>query len=188
MSTEILRRLDKALGRMEVTADPSEFHGMLVGLICANGELAREQWLAQTLPADEPGRPQDALGTLSELYSETVRQMRSTLMDFQPLLPDDDDPLVERVDALSEWCQGFLAGLAMGGIDAPEKLPGDVGEVMQDLVEITRASGYEFAEDEDDENAYGELVEYVRTGVLLVNEELNPTKAPPIMNEDKTIH
>ncbi len=32
---------------------------------------------------------------------------------------------------------------------------------------------------EAEESAYAEIVEYVRVGVLLINEEMHPLKAPP---------
>ncbi len=65
-------------------------------------------------------------------------------------------------------------------------LPADSGEVMRDLVEIARASSYDLSGGEEDEASYNELLEYVRTGVLLINEELNPTQAPPQGNT--TLH
>ena len=32
-------------------------------------------------------------------------------LKFEPLLPSDDAPLAEQVEALAVWCQGFLSGV-----------------------------------------------------------------------------
>jgi len=58
-------------------------------------------------------------------------------------------------------------------------LPADVREILRDLVEISKVA-FEAAEaGEEEERAYAEIVEYVRVGVLLINEEMHPVKAPP---------
>jgi hypothetical protein len=67
----------------------------------------------------------------------------------------------------------------LGGIGDTAELPGDVAEIIQDISEISRADVDGGAQGEDEENALSELVEYVRMSVLLVNEELQPMKAPP---------
>ncbi len=49
---------------------------------------------------------------------------------------------------------------------------------MRDFAEIA-GTGFDVEIDETNETAYSEIVEYVRVGVLLINEELQPIKAPP---------
>ncbi len=83
-------------------------------------------------------------------------------MEFAPLLPDDDEPLAERATALAQWCQGFLYGLGTGRLNSIDELPGEVGEIVHDLTEISRATPGEEDPTEDDEQAYAELVEFVR--------------------------
>jgi uncharacterized protein YgfB (UPF0149 family) len=103
------------------------------------------------------------------------------------LLPGEEAALPERADALGSWCQGFLLGLSLGGVQDIGKLPGDAAEVVRDMVELSRAGSYELSGSDEDENAYAELLEYVRTGALLVNEEMNPIKAPPVV-DPKSLH
>ena len=50
-------------------------------------------------------------------------------------------------------------------------------ELIRDLVEIARAGHDVSQEDENDEESYMQLYEYVRMGVLLINEELQPIEA-----------
>ena len=106
------------------------------------------------------------------------------------MLPDDDDSLTQRVNAIGDWSQGYLIGLSLGGITDFAPLPDDAREIAKDLLEISRAgTSYDLEGNEEDENAYAELVEYLRVGVLLINEELQPTQAAPLDNEsDATLH
>src|SRR5271170_819112 len=81
--------------------------------------------------------------------------------------------------ALAQWCQGFLYGLGAGRITDASELPGEVGEIVRDFIAITRADADAAEEaDEADENAYAELVEFVRVGVQLLFEELAVARAP----------
>ena len=100
-------------------------------------------------------------------------------------MPDDDQPLRRRVEALSNWCQGFLLGLGLGGVREGSGLPGDSQEVMRDFAEISRL-GHGDGNKEEEESAYAEIVEYVRMAVLLVYEELRPLRvARPV---DAPVH
>jgi uncharacterized protein YgfB (UPF0149 family) len=87
-------------------------------------------------------------------------------------LPDDDAPLVERAMALSQWCQGFLYGFGIGGAVPRDRLSGEVEEVLRDLTHIGQASVETGADAEEEEQAYAEIVEYVRAGVQLIHDEL----------------
>src|SRR3546814_8517783 len=95
-------------------------------------------------------------------------------MLFDLLLPDDDVALVPRVRALGAWCDGFLFGLASRpGLDL-KKLTEEAQEIIRDFTEFTQAA----VGDDDDQNveetAYTELVEYVRVGAQLLYMELHP--------------
>ena len=95
------------------------------------------------------------------------------------LLPGDEQPIDARATALGQWCQGFLYGLGTSAIDDVTRLPGEVGEIVRDLSEITRI-GVDGSETlETNESAYAELVEFVRVGVQLLFEELAPYRVVP---------
>ena len=71
----------------------------------------------------------------------------------------------------------YLAWLLPGSRKCPE-LPEDSFEVLQDLVTISQASEEDDNEDELNEVAYVDIVEYVRMCILLINEELQPMNGP----------
>ncbi|MCW8918430.1 MAG: UPF0149 family protein [Gammaproteobacteria bacterium] len=183
-----LRQLNVALGQVETEMRAVECHGTLLGLLCARGEMEKAAWLdfiAHALnPADLLAR--EALATFGALFEAARSQLADPTLDFQLLLPDDEVAVEARIEALAQWTQGFLLGMSAGGIKELERMPGDSGEIVRDFVEICRADTYELDNGEEDEVAYNELLEYVRTGVLLINEELHPTQAPP--RPDVTLH
>lgn len=148
----------------------AEAHGCLCGAIAARADYSLDDWLQELRP--EPG-PMPDEKALTELYSDTVGTLRGPDMDFEPLLPAEASPLPERVEALGTWCQGYLYGLGSAGTGEPLPMSEDTAEILEDLAEIARAGGAGSAEEEIEENAYAELVEFIRVGVQLVDEELD---------------
>lgn len=187
-ANDVIDELNQALEQVETEMRAVECHGTLCGLFCARGQFDKPAWLdfiAHGLDANDLLK-RDALAALGMLHEVTSGQLNDSTLDFHPLLPEDDAPVDERIEALAEWCQGFLLGLSAGGVQQIDALPGEAGEILRDLIEIARADSYELDENEEDEQSYSQLLEYVRTGVLLLNEEMHPSKAPP--RSEATIH
>ncbi len=155
-------------------ADAAEAHGTLAGSLCATVGYRFEDWLQEILP--EGKAREDAVGTLRELFTSTAGALASQDMEFDLLLPEDEEALDARASALGQWCQGFLYGLGSSALEDAKRLPGDVGEIVRDLTEITRVGVDTGQSAESNESAYAELVEFVRVGVQLVFEELEPLR------------
>ncbi len=168
----------------------ADAHGALCGMLCARGTVELSEWVDHVIGEQEQGNEllHDVVHKLSDLHQSTLEMMNDATGDFRLLLMDDDDPLPERVEALAAWCQGFIYGLAAGGIKEGSELPEDTAELLKDVIEISRAghdvddTGVDDSEDNDDEVAYMEIEEYVRMGVLLIYEELQP------LQSTQTIH
>jgi uncharacterized protein len=158
-------------------ADAAEAHGMLAGCLCAVSAYAFEDWLREILP--EGRATAAAAASLQQLYVATADALSQPDMEFELLLPEDAQPIDARTAALAQWCQGFLYGLGAGRIADASELPGDVGEIVRDFVEITRAGVDAEQGEESNESAYAELVEFVRVGVQLLFEELATARRPP---------
>lgn len=166
--------LERLLADSGAEVAAAEAHGCLTGALCATAPYALDQWIDEILPDEEAARlPEPVRRAFAAVFTETFRSMTGDEMDFQPLLPDDEAPLEKRVAGLAQWCHGFLYGFGMGSAVALERLPGELGEILRDFNEITRAA---VDEDEDGEEAgeaaWAELVEFVRTGAQIVFEEL----------------
>ena len=169
--------IQQLLVQEHALAEAAEAHGMLTGCLCSAAGYSFEDWLREILPE---GRADPQLAeTLRDVYAPTLAALEQPDMGFEPLLPSDAQPIDVRTSALAEWCQGFLYGLGAGRIPDPSGLPGEVGEIVRDFAEITRA-GVDGAESEEsNESAYAELVEFVRVGVQLLFEELEAARRAP---------
>ena len=170
MNTVSYQDLQRVLAAERSVAEPAEAHGTLAGCLCASPQYRFEDWLQEILPE---GQAQPAAETsLRGLFAATAAALASHEMEFQLLLPDDADSIDARASALGQWCQGFLYGLGSGALRDASALPGEVGELVRDLTEITRVGVNTAESEEDNESAYAELVEFVRVGVQLLFEEL----------------
>jgi uncharacterized protein YgfB (UPF0149 family) len=117
-----------------------------------------------------------------------VRTLVGNDADFAPLLPDDEASLSERADALSLWCQGFLYGLGSGTTPDPGKVSAEAGEIIRDLTEITHVGVEAGEENEENEAAFAEVVEFVRVGVQLLFVELAPARGQEPPPEGVSLH
>ena len=183
-----------ALKRISVEQDAAEVHGALCGLFCTVNGLTAAYWLDNTLtnaPEDD-AMLIDALNSesrslLTQLFNATEKQLSGHDFEFELFLPDDHSGLFSRVEALSNWCQGFLFGLSQGGLTVPDGLPGELPEIVKDLVEISRAESYELDDDTQDEKDFMELVEFVRVAVQLFVDEMQQFQVEE-PNDDSEYH
>lgn len=174
--------LDEMLMRAEATLGAAETHGLLCGVWCAAGRVDEGLWLGSVFMDVDPQNVavQQSRGPLRALAAWTVEALNDPVLGMDLLLPGSESAsLAERTLALAEWCQGYLLGLSAGGISQDMPLPDDVSELVRDFTEIARA-GFDLDEaDDEDEAAFMQIAEYVRIGVLLISEELQPSKQPP---------
>jgi uncharacterized protein YgfB (UPF0149 family) len=171
-------RIQELLAQERSLADAAEAHGTLAGSLCAASGYRFEDWMREILPEGQAA-PASAQ-PLQRLFEATADALRQPDMEFELLLPEDAQPIDVRTAALAQWCQGFLYGLGAGAIGDPRELPGDVGEIVRDFAEITRAGVDARQGEESNENAYAELVEFVRVGVQLLFEELGSARRVPV--------
>jgi uncharacterized protein YgfB (UPF0149 family) len=160
----------------------AELHGGVCGALCAGGTAAARRWLSESLDDAELGAPAAALADdLEELISTSSKMLEDDELKFEPLLPSDDSPLAEQVDALAVWCQGFLSGVGSATpANARSAVEGDaLGEILRDFAEISRAGlGDDEAEGQVEADfALAQIHEYVRVSVQLAFEELAPARA-----------
>ncbi len=179
MQVQQFEQLEQNLTRAHSALGASESHGVLSGLICMSRTVNEAQWLEQVFdePAPAGHAAEECRRELCALGEAILAEMDAGDFSFQLLLPDDEEPLADRTEALGEWCQGFLAGLGLGGYREELQISEEAREVVNDLSEISRAE-FEFAENnQEDEQDLAEVIEYVRMGALLLYEELGPHAA-----------
>ena len=156
-------------------SDAAEAHGSLCGALCSVSPYRVQDWVNEILP-DSTALSDESAAMLERVFTATANSFGEQGMEFEPLLPDDEQPLNGRANALALWCSGFLYGLGSGHISDLEALNGDVGEIVRDFTEISRATGDDADADESNEQAYAELVEFIRVAAQVVFEELLPLR------------
>jgi len=174
-STVAFADVARALAAATSAVHAAEAHGCLCGALCLRPDYSLAEWLDEILagPAGD-GATNEPFATL---FEESVGVLARPDMEFEPLLPDDEAALAERVSALAAWCQGFLYGFGASGTAAQVKLPETVTEVLGDLAQISHAGAVGSEDAEAEEDAYAELVEFVRAAVQIVFEELGVARA-----------
>jgi hypothetical protein len=167
-----------------------ELHGGLCGALCAGGPTAAERWLDDFLADHEARKAADVRAVGRDLERAAWQSLADGELAFEPLLPSDDAPLEEQVQALAHWCHGFLNGL---GATAPDLVgrnlkptataaavaTAEVAEILGDFSEISRAGiDDEDAADRDRADfALAELKEYARVSAQIVFEQLVERRA-----------
>ena len=171
--------ISDALERFGVAADAAECHGSVTATACLSGDNGFSLWLDSYLEGlqskvDEgDALAKETFETLRQLYLSICQQLQNGDFDYALLLPDDDVDLEIRTEAMAHWCQGFLMGLRYVGVTDLSKFSGELGEIIDDISEISQVTTGQLDYSEEEEQSYTELVEYLRVGVMLFNETLN---------------
>lgn len=168
------------LAGMELSA--SEVHGVVCGELCRAARVGWDAGIPSVLgvPDPESGAGHAVLKTVDSLIEES-RQALDGGMNFALLLPDGDDPIEERTEALADWARGFSVALLRGDRLTLKDLPDNSAEVVKDLIKISEAQPGE--QTEENERALTEIEEYMRVGIQLVYEELHPGDSSPSEQE-----
>jgi hypothetical protein len=174
-----LRTLLQDYGALQTAA---ELHGFLAGQLAAGKRLSRSEWLrSANEEADLSQNPDEVAGdSLYQLYRTTLSALQSGELSFHPLLPDDDVALVERVEGLGQWCQGFLTGFGLAG--AKLKIDADLAEALRDLAAIAQVGASDEDAQDSSESDLFSICEYVRLTAVEIFAEYNAA-APTIASQ-----
>ncbi|MGR8940668.1 MAG: UPF0149 family protein [Gammaproteobacteria bacterium] len=150
----------------ELVSSAAEAHGLATGMFCLNNQAQGGVWLKQLFDDDTALNAQQTR-ILLHLFEKTKESLTKDDYNFEPLLPEDETPLSTRIKALSDWCQGFLFGV--GGLYQAGEQSAQAHEILRDIAEFTKLDSD--AEGEENEVAFMEVTEYLRTAVLLLRAE-----------------
>ncbi len=181
---EMLNRLIVPRGAL---SSPAELHGMLCGKLSGGAALDRDDWLGTAVEFLDLTDAPDAeiSGALDRLLADTATQLQSETFALELLLPDDRAPFEQRVEALGQWCHGFLNGFGSAGIAGDRQLSAEAAEALRDFAAIAQIEA-EPEENEEGEADLMEISEYVRIAALNLYLELaGPAKSAPA---NSTLH
>ena len=178
--------LQEVLESQDAQMGVSEIHGLAAGMLCVQLNADFNKWLAALFDTEEQfnGLTKDDMQSLAGLFNGTLELLKSDQFIFDLLLPHDDERIAVRANALSEWCQGFLYGVAYMGVGDDKDWTDESRGVLRDLMEISRLDSDN--SDDTDEQAFIELHEYVRMAVQLLMTELQ--LVPSDKANEPTVH
>ena len=190
------RELEEALRRSGSSWNAGQAHGLLCSRLSVAGASGAEQWFEQVLAETSP---QNALRAECEEMLETLcavtwRQLVERQSEFELLMPHDEEPASVRAEAMSQWCEGFLHGLVSEKQNESlrEKLAADpLADIIRDMLQITRAGADDDEDGDEEEDAWVELVEYLRVATQLTYEELAEFRSPDedsLPGDSSTLH
>ncbi|MEO8402091.1 MAG: UPF0149 family protein [Gammaproteobacteria bacterium] len=177
--------LADSLSEAKSSLNPSQVHGLLCGYICATTGINDNRWEKTVLGKQHNPECRELL---QQLYETTYHQMSEFSFEFSMLLPNDDTDINFRTEALGLWCQGFLTGLEQSQIAIQNREDSELGETLNDIIEIAQVSFGDISDDDEDEMAYFELVEHVRLGALMIFEELKANNPKSNPDENDVLH
>ncbi|MDX1351656.1 MAG: UPF0149 family protein [Thiomicrorhabdus sp.] len=191
-------QVNEVLAPFPELESPAFIQGMLIGLLCGDSDIQEAVWIKKLIEeAQIKSVKESFLKVLDEVFQETNKGLNGSGFELNLCLPDDGESLVFRAAMLGQLCEGVLYGLGLIGAlnDAENEIPKEVRELVDDFGQISRIDVGSLSDSEQvsdaEESDFMELVEFVRVGILTMNEELNPTQAPPIMDavpETDTLH
>lgn len=191
-------QINEAIAPFPELESPAFIQGMLIGLLCGDSDIEEAVWVKKLIEeAQIKSVKESFLKALDNLFQETNKGLNGSGFELEFCLPDDNESLVFRAAMLGQLCEGVLYGLGLIGAltDTESKVPETVRELVEDFGQIARIDVTELADGEKisdaQESDFMELIEFVKVGVLTINEELNPTQAPPIMEPttgNETLH
>lgn len=191
-----IEQIKADLVKLDSEMSASELHGSLCGVLCGKNDVNIHEWLTLTFFRDD-GEASQAVNarellleaiadSFKDFFLASLKSLSDNNLGFYPLLPEDDSELV-RLQGIAQWAQGFLMGLSLAGIKGFSDYPPEVKEFVEAMASIATVEDYELAGDDSDEEAITEFIEFIRIGVLLVNEEINPLRVPVEM-PDSILH
>ncbi len=169
--------LDSALQKADADYNAAEAQGIACGLLTVNISADIIAWVKMIFgEIVDDAKQTEAIELSGKLFEETKQQLQDSNLGFDLLLPDEDEELYSRFSALQQWCSAYVVGVTMAGIKDMSKLPEDSRELIADFTEIGTSGDFDLDDEDASEQAFAEISEYVRMGVLLINEELQPLK------------
>jgi uncharacterized protein len=164
------QEISLCFNKNQCVLDPSEAHGLISGVLCGNEKNNAWQKL---INAQQSAEINDLLRVV---YDVSEKKLKEFLFDYELILPEDSQTLPLRAEALTLWCQGFITGLKYVNANIAQHNSNEMTEALNDIIEIAKMHYEDVSENEEDESAYVELVEYVRMAVIFLYQELHDSQ------------
>jgi uncharacterized protein YgfB (UPF0149 family) len=174
------------LQNSSLSVSPAELHGILVGLLSGGLTAEGDSWqpLLFDYLSDGNGWPMAALSQAQSVFEFSGKELSATDLKLSLLLPEEDEDLSSRADALSEWISLFISGLGLSGLQG-SRLSVESKEALADLEEMSKLGIDEDDDMQEQAMLLEQVIEHVKVCVLTIHTELG---SKPAKESKPTIH
>lgn len=173
-SAEVFQPLLMSLSSEAPRMNPAELQGVICGLLAA-GLSAEGPEMLDVLASHaglRDGWGKGCAAMLVSLRDHAYKAFHGDALELDILLPEDSEPLSDRVAALGCWCDGFMAGFGTGTAGMKDAdLPPSLQEAIADIVAISQVEAPQ-QQDDEGEGLFEQVLEHCRVSALLVFTEL----------------
>lgn len=162
----------EAISFLSLPVSASLLHGMMCGYLCAGEDSQGESYLRALLNNKKDEQSRSALLALFEVFSISQQQITHFDFSFQMMLPDENESLLVRAQAFSDWCEGFTQALTLSGIGIDQFHEEDAQDALQHMIEFSELDCDTLDVGEEDERALMEVSEYARMAVIRLHGDL----------------
>lgn len=170
--SQLYEKFEELLANDDCDISASELQGAVTGMLSCGLKSDDAHWRVKLFSAVNDGV--DLSTKANQILDEVVYQSDLALAEEDSLapilLPGDDYPVVDQLEALGQWCQGFLLGfgLQLGKKNIENQ---EVAEAIADISEISQVA-VEADDGEESQEALITLVEHLKVGVKVIFLEL----------------
>ena len=165
--------MDARLRDSRFGSGAAEAHGMLCALACRDVQPDQRDVVTRLFAVEDD----TDLTLLTGLFELVYRDLNSPGFEFDLLLPDDDSEFALRLEAVSNWCGGFMQGLLHDGGDVLAGMDEETREAVDDISDIS-ALDIHVPQPQDGERELAEIIEFLRVAAQLVYEALSSAPGP----------
>ncbi len=173
---------------LELPFSGSELHGIMCGYLSAGAPREGIAYLRTLIANQNDPAMRPATLAIFAVYTVTQQQIEGLGFEFQMMLLDDSEAMERRGQSFCDWCEGYTQGIRMAGVDYNELEDEDTQDALQHITEFADMD-YEslhVEEEDDDERALIELIEYTRMAVLHIHSDLQANR--PDRDDAETAH
>jgi len=160
------------LKQENIIVDASEIQGILCGMLAGGMNLDDQNWLEALADVINQG---DSLSATAQqnivlMFNQICQEFIEADFALRMCLPADSTSINVRGAALVNWVHGFLLGFGLHQDDLTNCSP-EAKEALEDFAQISKLDE-DMEEGEESEQAFFEVIEYVRISAMLCFNEM----------------
>ena len=160
------------LKQHNIIVDASEVQGILCGMLAGGMNIDDQEWIQALADVINQGDiiPAKAQTLIEKMFDKVCQEFIEADFALKLCLPDDAIPINDRGAAFVNWVQGFLLGFGLHQNDLTS-CSAEAKEALEDFSDIAKLDEA-MEQSEESEQAFFEVLEYVRIGAMLCFNEM----------------